>query len=83
LITVGFGLQVAWLILQYPSSWLLSIAIGAIAGAITLVGKQLIYADLPIKTIAVIFGAVTTSSLIIGLVVRLISYLIYPTPELS
>ena len=83
LITVGFGLQVAWLILQYPSSWLLSIAIGAIAGAITLVGKQLIYTDLPIKTIAVIFGAVTTSSLIIGLVVRLISYLIYPTPELS
>ncbi|PZU97147.1 MAG: hypothetical protein DCE90_08425 [Pseudanabaena sp.] len=83
LMTVVFGAQVAWLILQYPSSWLLSIAIGAIAGAITLVGKQLLYTDLPIKTIAIIFGAVTTSSLIIGLVVRLITYALFPMPELG
>ncbi|OIP77068.1 MAG: hypothetical protein AUK48_04590 [Oscillatoriales cyanobacterium CG2_30_44_21] len=82
LITVIFGAQAAWLILQYPSSWLLNMVIGAIAGAITLVGKQLSYTELPTKTIAIIFGTVTTSSLIVGLVVKLIGYALYPMPEL-
>jgi hypothetical protein len=76
LITIGFMVRIALLILQTPSSWLTSTAIGAIAGAITLIGKQLSYTDLPPKNIWIIFGTVTVSGLVIGLVVRLILYAI-------
>jgi hypothetical protein len=74
LITIGFMVQTSLLVLLTPSSWVSSAAIGAIAGAITLVGKQLSYTDFSQKTIWIIFGSVTFSSLAIGFVVRLILY---------
>jgi len=82
LITIGFTVQTTLLILQTPSRWLTSAAIGAIAGAITLVGKQLIYIDLPQKTIWKLFGSVTISSLAIGFVVRVILYATTKTIDL-
>jgi uncharacterized membrane protein YoaK (UPF0700 family) len=74
LITIGFMVQTSLLVLLTPSSWVTSAAIGAIAGAITLVGKQLSYTDFPQKTIWIIFGSVTFSSLAIGCVIRAILY---------
>jgi uncharacterized membrane protein YoaK (UPF0700 family) len=74
LITIGFMVQTSLLVLLTPSSWVTSAAIGAIAGAITLVGKQLSYTDFPQKTIWIIFGSVTFSSLAIGFVIRAILY---------
>jgi hypothetical protein len=41
-ITIGFMVQMSLLILQTPSSWLTSTAIGAIAAAITLIGRQFV-----------------------------------------
>jgi len=76
LITIGFMVQSSLLVLLNSISWLTSAAIGATAGAITLVGKQLSYTDFPQKTIWIIFGSVTVSSLVIGFVVRLILYAI-------
>jgi len=73
-ITIGFMVQIALLILLNPSSWLTSTAIGAISSAITLIGKQLIYTDLPKKTIWKLFGFVSVSSLAIGFVIRAILY---------
>jgi uncharacterized membrane protein YoaK (UPF0700 family) len=74
LITIGFMVQTSLLVLLTPSSWVTSAAIGAIAGAITLVGKQLSYTDFSQKTIWIIFGSVTFSSLAIGFVIRAILY---------
>jgi len=78
LITIGFTVQTTLLILQTPSSWLTSTAIGAIAGAITLVGKQLIYIDLPQKTIWKLFGSVTIISLAIGFAIVAIFFIPKP-----
>ncbi|WP_434685372.1 hypothetical protein [Pseudanabaena minima] len=74
LITIGFMVQTSLLVLLNAISWVTSAAIGALAGAITLIGKQLSYTDFPQKTIWIIFGSVTFSSLAIGFVVRLILY---------
>ena len=79
LITIGFTVQTTLLILQTPSSWLTSTAIGAIAGAITLVGKQLIYIDLPQKTIWKLFGSVTSISLAIGFAIVAIFFIPKPS----
>ena len=79
LITIGFTVQTTLLILQTPSSWLTSTAIGAIAGAITLVGKQLIYIDLPQKTIWKLFGSVTIISLAIGFAIVAIFFIPKPS----
>lgn len=81
LITIGFMVQMALLILQTPSSWLTSTAIGAIAAAITLIGRQFIYIDLPQKMIWQLFGGVTISSLAIGIVTRMILYAVIPEVE--
>ncbi|WP_103669100.1 hypothetical protein [Pseudanabaena sp. BC1403] len=74
LITIGFMVQMSLLILQTPSSWLTSTAIGAIAAAITLIGRQFAYIDLPQKMIWQLFGGVTISSLAIGFAIRAIIY---------
>ncbi len=73
-ITIGFMVQMSLLILQTPSSWLTSTAIGAIAAAITLIGRQFAYIDLPQKMIWQLFGGVTISSLAIGFAIRAIIY---------
>ncbi|MFN5725768.1 MAG: hypothetical protein ACK48D_03320 [Pseudanabaena sp.] len=74
-ITIGFMVQMSLLILQNPSSWLTSAAIGAIAAAITLVGRQFVYIDLPQKMIWQLFGGVTIASLAIGFAVRVIIFI--------
>ena len=74
-ITIGFMVQMSLLILQIPSSWLTSAAIGAIAAAITLVGRQFVYIDLPQKMIWQLFGGVTIASLAIGFAVRVIIFI--------
>jgi hypothetical protein len=73
-ITIGFMVQMSLLILQTPSSWQTSTAIGAIAAAITLIGRQFVYIDLSQKMIWQLFGGVTISSLAIGFAIRAIIY---------
>ena len=74
LTTIGFMVLMALLISQTPSSWLTSTAIGAIAAAITLIGRQFAYIDLPQKMIWQLFGGVTIGSLAIGFAVKAIIY---------
>ncbi|MEA5487004.1 MULTISPECIES: hypothetical protein [Pseudanabaena] len=73
-ITIGFMVQTSLLVLLIPISWVTSAAIGAIAAAITLIGRQLAYIDLSQKMIWQLFGGVTISSLAIGFVIRAILY---------
>ena len=72
IITIVFTLAIAMIILQtHPfSKWFTSISIGAIAGAITLIGKQLNYIDLSQKTIWRSLGILALSSLAIGFAIR-------------
>lgn len=74
LITIAFMVQIALLVSKNPTSWINIGLIGAIAGAITLIGKQLAYTDLPEKTIWKLFGIFTLSGLAIGIVTRAIIY---------
>ena len=74
LITIAFMVQVTLLIFKNPVSWINTGLIGAIAGAITLIGKQLTYTDLPQKTIWKVFTIFTVSGLAIGFVTRAIIY---------
>jgi hypothetical protein len=73
-ITIAFTVAIALIISQthLPLNWLTSIAIGSIAGAITLVGKQLIYVDLSQKAIWRLLGIVSASSMAIGFAIRVI-----------
>jgi hypothetical protein len=73
-ITIGFMVQMSLLILQTPSSWQTSASIGAIAAAITLIGRQFVYIDLSQKMIWQLFGGVTISGLAIGFAIRAIIY---------
>ena len=71
-VTIAFTVVITLFILQPPATWLTTSAIGAIAGAITVVGKQFNYIDLPQQTIWRLFGGVTISSLAIGFAIRVI-----------
>ncbi len=75
-ITIAFTVAIALIILtlQIPTSWITSVIIGAIAGAITLIGKQLSYIDLSQKIIWRYLGILAASSLAIGFVIRAILY---------
>lgn len=81
-VTIAFTVVITLLILQTTASWLTSAAIGVIAGAITVIGKQFIYIDLPQQTTWRLFGGVTISSLAIGFVIRVIIYAITKPVEL-
>ncbi|MFN9835598.1 MAG: hypothetical protein ACK56L_05825 [Pseudanabaena sp.] len=81
-VTIAFTVVITLFILQPPATWLTTSAIGAIAGAITVVGKQFNYIDLPQQTIWRLFGGVTISSLAIGFVIRGIIYAITKPVEL-
>ena len=76
IITIAFTVAIALIIsqIQAPLNWIVSIAIGAIAGAITLIGKQLSYLDLSQKVIGRLFGIVTASSFAIGFAIRAFLY---------
>ncbi|PZV16467.1 MAG: hypothetical protein DCF20_08110 [Pseudanabaena sp.] len=75
-ITISFAVSISLIISQTHVSlnWLTSIAIGLICGAITLVGKQLIYIDLSQKEIWRLFGIVSASSFVMGFGIRAILY---------
>jgi hypothetical protein len=74
LITIAFMSQITLLIFKNSVTWISIGLIGAIAGAITLIGKQLIYTDLSQKTIWKLFSIFTLSGLAIGFVTRAIIY---------
>jgi hypothetical protein len=75
-ITIALTIVITLIILQtqIPLNWMGSLMIGAIAGAITLVGKQLSYIDLSQKTIWRSLGILGASSLAIGYAVSLFLY---------
>jgi hypothetical protein len=73
-ITIAFMVTMTWLILQSPASWVNMTLIGAVAAAITLLGKQLLDTELTQRNIWKLFGIVTASSFAIGLVSRAIIY---------
>ncbi|MBD2190070.1 hypothetical protein [Pseudanabaena mucicola] len=73
-ITIVFMVAMTWLVLQSPANWLNMTLIGAVAAAITLVGKQLLDTGLSQKNIWKLFGIVTASSFAIGLMIRAIIY---------
>ncbi|MCA6591630.1 MAG: hypothetical protein IM535_05825 [Pseudanabaena sp. M38BS1SP1A06MG] len=78
---VTFALAIALTIslLQIPSSWIASLAIGLLAATITLIGKQIQYLELSTIKNFIILGILTSSSLAIGFVVRTIFYTPKPT----
>jgi hypothetical protein len=73
-ITIAFMVTMTWLVLQSPASWVNMTLIGAVAAAITLVGKQLLDTELTQRNIWKLFGIVTASSFAIGLIIRAIIY---------
>jgi hypothetical protein len=76
IITIVFTVAISIIIsqIQAPIDWIASIAIGAIAGAITLIGKQLSYIDLSQNAIWRSFGILSMSSLAIGFAIRAFLY---------
>ena len=84
-ITIAFTVAIALIIsqIQAPINWIVSIAIGAIAGAITLIGKQLSYLDLSQKVIWRLFGILSMSSLAIGFAIRAFLYATTKVIQLS
>jgi hypothetical protein len=73
-ITLTFTVTTALIILHPPAHWSANLIIGAIAGAITLVGKQLEYIDLSEKTILRLLGIVSGTGLAIGFAITAIFY---------
>ncbi len=82
IVTIALTIQGTLLLTAKPVTWLTSAAIGAIAAAITLVGKQLSDTDLPPQTTWKIFAIVTGSSMAIGFVSSLIFYAVTKPIEL-
>ena len=74
--TIVFAVMITLIIFQtqVPLDWLTSVVIGVIAGAVTLVGKQLIHINLSQKSIWQLLSIVSTSGLAIGLGIRAILY---------
>ena len=83
IVTIAFMVATCQLILQNSTSWLNSFAIGAIAAAITLIGKQLLDNGISQRRIWRFFGIFTLISLVTGFAIRAIIYAITPVPVLS
>ncbi len=83
IVTIVFMIASCQLILQNSVSWLNSLVIGAIAAAITLVGKQLLDNGISQRRIWRFFGAFTLISLVIGFTIQAIAYAViqFPTPS--
>jgi hypothetical protein len=80
-ITIALMIFLTIATFQIPLSWLASLAIGVMAAAVTLIGKQIEYIELSTKANFIIIGILTGSSLAIGFAIRIIFYL--PKPEIS
>ena len=73
-VTVALSVAISISLFQIPSQWLASLAIGVFAGAITLIGKQIKYLELPPTKNFVILGTLSGISLVIGFVVKFIFF---------
>ena len=83
IVTIIFMIASCQLILQNSVSWLNSVVIGAIAAAITLIGKQLLDNGISPKRVWRFFGILTLISLAIGFAIQAIAYAViqFPTPS--
>ncbi len=79
-ITITLTVVLAIATFQIPSNWLASLAIGATAAAVTLIGKQIEYLELSTKANFIVLGILMGSGLVIGFAIRVIFYM--PKPEL-
>jgi hypothetical protein len=74
LVTIALSAAVSVSLFQIPIQWLASLAIGVFAAAITLIGKQIKYLELPLGTNFVIMGILSGLSLIIGFALKAIFF---------
>jgi hypothetical protein len=74
LVTVALTVAIAISMFQIPENRLASAAIGAIGASFTMIGKQIQYLELRPVTNFIILGILSSSSLIIGFVIRAIFY---------
>lgn len=74
-LTIALAIAIAVSILQFSTSWLSSLAIGAIAAAITLIGQQIKDLELSPKISLTVLGTFAGSSLAIGFAIKAVSYL--------
>ena len=74
LVTVALTVAIAISMFQIPESRLASAAIGAIGASFTMIGKQIQYLELRPAANFIILGILSSSSLIIGFVIRAIFY---------
>ncbi|MFZ4554892.1 MAG: hypothetical protein ACOYN8_00745 [Pseudanabaena sp.] len=73
-VTIALSAAVSVSLFQIPIQWLASLAIGVFAAAITLIGKQIKYLELPLGTNFVIMGILSGLSLIIGFALKAIFF---------
>jgi len=74
LVTIALSVVVSISLFQIPIKWFASLAIGVFAAAITLIGKQIQYLELPPTKNFVILGTLSGVSLVIGFVVKFIFF---------
>lgn len=74
LVTVALTVAIAISMFQIPENRLASAAIGAIGASFTMIGKQIQYLELRPAANFIILGILSSSSLIIGFVIRAIFY---------
>jgi hypothetical protein len=73
-VTVALSAAISISLFQIPIQWLASLAIGLFAAAITLIGKQIKYLELPLRKNFVILGILSGVSLAIGFAVKFIFF---------
>ena len=78
-ITIALTIAFTISLFQIHLNWFASLASGAIAAAITLIGKQIRYLELRQSMNLVIIGILASSSLAIGFAIKLIFYT--PKPD--
>ena len=74
LVTVALSVVVSISPFQIPIQWFASLAIGVFAGAITLIGKQIKYLELPPTKNFIMLGTLSGISLVIGFLVKFIFF---------
>ena len=77
--TIALMIMIAIATFQIPSSWLASLAIGVMAAAVTLIGKQIEYLELSTKANFLLLAILTGISFAIGFAIRIIFYMPKPT----
>jgi len=81
-VTIALSVAISISLFQIPTQWLASLVIGVFAAAITLIGKQIRYLELPLTTNFIILGIISSSSLAIGFAIKAIFYSPRPLPVL-